>query len=246
MGVTTDEIHAGDHGPYDDSAGSSDAIAISARIAEGIATGGGNDAAAMSADRVGSVYAGDGQDGVAISAGMVDNIHGGSGAGAITVDAGFGAQASRQIASMADRQLAPAGDAAGRFQLALSSIAEVNGDGGNAAVAVTGAQLITGDGGEGDDLISLSGQTVALHFGRNGGQDVVQPGAGTEVVPELAHGITDYTVTTDGDRMVADRGEAGRVTFVGVAKAGAIGISVGMQPVQLLQTGPLAALDLQV
>ena len=246
VGVTTDELHANEHGPYDDSAGYSDAIAISARIAEGIATGGGNDAVAIRADRVGSVYAGDGQDGVAISAGMVDNIHGGSGGDAITVDAAFGAQASSQIASMADWQLALAGDAAGRFQLALSSIADINGDGGNDAIAVTGAQLIAVDGGTGDDLISLSGQTVALHFGKDGGNDVVQLGAGTEVVLQLNGDITDYTVTTDGDRMVVDMGQAGRVTFVGIANAGAIGISRGMQPVQLLQTGPLAALDLLV
>ena len=245
-GVTTDEPTRHDHGPDGDGAGYSDAIAISARIAEGVATGGGNDAVAIRADRVGSVHAGDGQDGVAISAGMVGGVYGGNGADAITVNAAFGQAASHQIASMADWQLALAGDAAGRFQLALSTIADINGDGGNDAIAIAGAQLISVDGGEGDDLISLSGQTVALHFGRNGGHDVVQLGAGTEVVLQLDREISDYTVTTDGDRMVVEMGDAGRVTFVGIAKAGAIGISAGMHPVQFLQTGPLAALDLLV
>lgn len=245
-GVTTDELTRYDHGPYDDSAGYSDAIAISARIAEGIATGGGNDAVAIRADSVGSVYAGDGQDGVAISAGIVDNIYGGGGADAITVDAAFGTQASQQIASMADWQLALAGDTAGRFQLALSSIADINGDGGNDAIAVTGAKLISVDGGKGDDLISLSGQTVALHFGKDGGNDVVQLGAGTEVVLQLNGDIGGYSVTTEGDRMVIDMGSAGRVTFVGIGKAGAIGISADMGPVQMLQNGPQVALDLLV
>jgi len=237
MGVITDLLHRYDTGPDDVPNGDPDAVAISARLVGAVYTGGGNDAVAIRADRVADVYGGDGQDAIGISAGMVSNIYGGDGADAIALDAAFGMAASAQLGGLADWQLALAGDAAGRFTLALNNIADVDGGGGDDAIAISGAQLISVDGGMGDDLISLSGQTVAVRFGRDGGHDVVQLAAGTEVVLQLDPNAGDYTVTTDGDRMVVDMGDAGSVTFVGVAAAGAIGITKGWQPVELLHGG---------
>ena len=66
--------------------------------------------------------------------------------------------------------------------------------------------------------------------------------AGAEAVLQLGYGVTDYTVTTDGDAMVVTPG-SGSVRFEGVGRSGAIGIRTRQGEVVLLHQGAATALD---
>lgn len=72
---------------YSAGTSSNDAVAIRARRADSIYTGGGNDAVAIQAGFIGSVYAGKGNDSIALTGGVVSGIHAGDGNDAISVQA---------------------------------------------------------------------------------------------------------------------------------------------------------------
>lgn len=213
-----------------------DAIAIQGRQVDSVYSGEGADAIAIQAALVSSVYAGEGSDSVSIVAGIAGGIYGDAGADAITVNARLGesvarnlAYAAREGSSSLEQAARLTGDVETRYRAALSNIADVNGGAGNDAITVTGAEAINIAGGTGDDLISVSGRTIGLHYGLGDGDDVVQIGAGTDVVlqlgarPDGTADPGDYTVTREGDRMVVAFAE-GSITFTGMDRAGMVAI----------------------
>ncbi len=222
-----------------------DAVAIRADRIGSVYTGQGNDAIALEADLIRSVYAGQGADAISLSAGIVGGIYGGQGADAITVNARLGASVARRLVEQggADQAAQLTGEASTRYRAVLSNIADVSGGQGADAITVAGAEAINIAGEAGDDLISVSGRTIGLHYGLGDGHDVVNIGAGTDIVLQLgarADGTAapeDYTVTRSGDVMRVDFG-SGSITFTGMTTAGTVALmsSPGATP-QVLNSG---------
>lgn len=206
---------------------SNDAVAIQARWADSIYTGGGNDAIAIQADMIGSVYAGEGADAISIQGGVVSGIHGDAGHDAITVNAAIGMSVMRHFDSSGPRSQGEItytrpDNVEDRLRMARANYSDVLGGSGNDAISVTVQEIISIDGGEGDDVISVGGGTVGLGVGAGSGNDVVRVSHGAELMIQIDTGT--YSVETDGNDLVV-RHSGGSVRIEGYESAAAIGIA---------------------
>ena len=226
VSVSTDD-DAGNFGPtrYFSNA---DAVAISARHAVGIHTGGGDDAIAIVAGTFDQVHAGDGNDRIAISAVIAGGVSGDAGDDDIAVVAETGMFHEPVAETDIGRATMAAwadGSATGRMARSFYASAVGGGD-GNDRIAVSVADTMGIRGGAGNDTITATGGTFALHFAAGDGQDFVHLAAGAEAVVMLDASLTDDWSVEHGDDTLTLRWGAGlSVTFQGLGQAGAIGVS---------------------
>ncbi|GAA4227862.1 hypothetical protein GGQ68_004030 [Sagittula marina] len=210
-----------------------DAVAVNGQEVQSVYSGAGADAVAVSGTVVSSIYTEGGNDAISVQAGIAGGIYGGDGSDAITVDATLGGGVARRLSlnetTAAERTALLSGDVAARYRAVQSNIADVNGGAGNDAINVSGAEAIHVAGEAGDDLISISGRTVGLHYGVGDGHDVVKIGAGTDVLlqlgarPDGSSAPEAYSVTREGDMMRLDFGN-GSITFRGMMQAGTVAV----------------------
>lgn len=214
-----------------------DAVAIDAGFVDGLYTGDGADAVAIRASIVNSVYTGRGGDKVSIHAGALGNLQTEEGDDVVTVDAVTGISTSDKPE--------PTGplDAAGRMQQALTRNADIHLGAGNDMLTLKVADTIAVSGGTGDDLMHLSGGTVALHYAAGDGRDTVMLGAGTTLAIQMDHGVS-WKSAWDGEALVLSMG-SGSIRIYGAAQSAGIGvIAFGETEPTMLFTPP--TLDQQV
>ncbi len=219
-----------------------DAVSIVAGLVEAVSTGGGNDAIAVQGDIVLGIDAGAGDDAVTVYAGLIAGISGGDGNDSIIVDAVIGQDGRSDPPKW--RSLAEMSVAARMTEVAMRGT-QVDGGAGADAITVRASDGLGVAGGAGDDLIVVAGGTVAIGYGAGDGNDRVALAAGAEAVLQLGPGVTDYTVTTEGDALVVTMGSVS-VRFEGVSQSGAIGIRTWQGDVVLLHQGAATALDRRV
>lgn len=207
---------------------SNDAVAIHARRADSIYTGGGHDAIAVQADMISSIYAGSGNDSVSVRGGVISGVHGGGGNDAISVNAAIGMSVMRNMEFGAasgmrkDADYVRPNSVEDRLRLATTNYSDVLGGADNDAISVTVQEIISIDGGAGDDVISIGGGTVGLRVGAGSGNDVVRVARGAELMIQIDD--ADYMVETDGDDLVV-RHSGGSVRIEGYENAAAVGIA---------------------
>ncbi|EEW25713.1 hypothetical protein [Rhodobacter ferrooxidans] len=218
-----------------------DAVAIAARIVDGVSTGGDNDAIAVMAGVAVGLDAGAGNDAISVQSLVVGGISGGAGDDVITVDAAIGQRLSRD--PQEGGELDPVADktAAARMASALAWGSHVGGGDGNDAITVRAQSTIGIAGGAGDDTIALQGGTVGLYYRLGDGNDSVALAAGTEAVVQIGAEFTGFALEWGEDSLTLRLGE-GSITFTGTKAAGAIGLRHGAGEVILLQPGA-ATLD---
>jgi hypothetical protein len=208
---------------------SNDAVAINARRADSIHTGGGNDAIAIQADLINSVYAGDGSDAISLSGGIISGVYGEAGDDTITVDAGIGRPAIHDLgffagpagASDTDPLYTRPDTVHDRMRAAKTYNSDIQAGAGDDVISVNVQEIISIDGGSGNDVISIGSGTVGLRVGEGSGNDLVQVGHGAELMIQIDFG--DYTAEIDGNDMVI-RHEGGTVRIADYQNAAAIGI----------------------
>jgi hypothetical protein len=255
--ITTDRADSRSDRDIDREVQGNDALAIAARIVRNVEMGGGNDVLAAQAQMI-LADLGAGHDVVAITTDIALGVAGGAGDDVITLTASLGGTAARQLTETADGTPISAAkaaatlyaDTATRLAAVAANVADVDGGSGNDVISVSGALMIGVAGGAGDDLIAVEGRTVALHYGKGDGNDVVQVGAGTDVLIQLAarpDGGSDpgaYTVTRDGDSLTL-RFASGAITLTGIAEAGTIAVARGFATQDILKA-PRTPVDLHL
>ncbi|MBP9184942.1 MAG: hypothetical protein KBF78_17540 [Fuscovulum sp.] len=248
--VTTDRADSRGDRDIDREAQGNDAIAIAARIVQSVDMGGGNDVLAAQAQMI-AADLGAGDDVASIWADITLGLAGGAGKDVIALQTRLGGTAARTLTETADGTPVSAtqaaatlyADTATRLAAVAANVADVDGGSGDDVISVAGAQMIGVAGGAGNDLIAVEGRTVALHYGKGDGADVVQIGAGTDVLVQLAarpdggSDPGDYTVTLDGDRMTL-RFASGSIEFTGVHQAGTIAVARGFAAPKILSAPP--------
>lgn len=255
--ITTDRADSRSDRDIDREVQGNDALAIAARIVRNVEMGGGNDVLAAQAQMI-LADLGAGHDVAAITTDIALGAAGGAGDDVITLTASLGGTAARQLTETADGTPISAAkaaatlyaDTATRLAAVAANIADVDGGSGDDVISVSGALMIGVAGGAGDDLIAVEGRTVALHYGKGDGNDVVQVGVGTDVLVQLAarpDGGSDpgaYTVTRDGDSLTL-RFAAGAITLTGIAEAGTIAVACGFATQDILKA-PGTPVDLRL
>ena len=233
-GIYTDRSKGFEHGVGEngetysrvaEATSSNDAVSIKARRAGGIYTMGGNDAIAIQADIIKSVYAGEGRDSISLTGGIVSGIHGDEGDDTITVNAVIGRSATSLflggLAPEHFQEYARPESAEARMRMATTNYSDIQGGDGNDTISVTVQEIISVNGGAGDDVISIGGGTVGLRTGLNSGHDTVKVGQGAELMIQIDKGT--YTVEHDGDDLIINHW-GGSVRVVGYKAAAAISI----------------------
>lgn len=255
--VSTDRPDSRPDRDIDREAQGNDALALAARFVGSIDMGGGNDVLAAQSQMI-AADLGAGNDAASITTDIAMGIGTGAGDDVLTLTATLGGTAARNLTETADGTPISAAkaaatlyaDTATRLAAVAANTADVDGGAGDDVITVSGALMIGVAGGQGDDLIAVEGRTVSLHYGKGDGNDVVQIGAGTDVLIQLAarpDGGSDpgaYTVTRDGDRL-ALRFATGTITLTGVAEAGTIAIARGLATAEVLKT-PGTPVDLRL
>ena len=209
-----------------------DAVAIEAGFVQGVYTGGGDDAVAIRAEIVQSLYTGYGRDTVSIRAGAVGGLYAGAGDDVVTVDAVTGISTSHKA------EPASGLDAKGRISHAATNAEDIHLGAGDDVLTLRVADMISVRGGTGDDLMHLSGGTVALQYGAGDGRDTVMLGAGTTLAIQLDRDVK-WQADWDGDTLVLKAG-GGAIRIHGAAQSAGIGVvHFGQTEPVMLYTPPV-------
>ncbi len=228
-----------DHDPRSAYDGGHDALAIRARVAQKLYTGAGQDALAVSAEALTEVDTGAGHDSLTLDVGLIGNLRTGSGDDSVTARLTLGRS---QAARLAPGQSYEAGSTVTqRMQNARSAYADILTGDGRDSLAIEVSQIVSLEGGRGDDSFALSGGgTVGLRYGAGDGHDSVTLTPGTEALIEIDSALAkDWSVTRDGDSLTVRLG-SGSIRFSGVTDLSAIGLAVTGQDGVTLLTAPQA------
>ncbi|MCA2010314.1 hypothetical protein LCM17_02365 [Cereibacter sphaeroides] len=208
-----------------------DAVAIEAGFVGSVYTGDGADAVAIKADIVKSIYTGSGGDTVSIHAGALGGLYTEEGDDVVTIDTVTGVSTSYRPEADADL------DAAGRIAQVATNIEDIHLGAGNDVLNLKVADMISVRGGAGDDLMHLSGGTVALQYSAGDGRDTVMLGAGTTLAIQLDRDAT-WSSDWDGDALVLTLG-SGSIRIYGAAQSAGIGVvSFGQTDPEMLFLPP--------
>ncbi|MGR3760147.1 hypothetical protein ACUXV3_08430 [Roseobacteraceae bacterium NS-SX3] len=208
--------------------GSADSLAVRARHAANLYTGGGDDAIAVQAGTVNNIRAGRGDDGITVEAVLVTGIRGGAGDDAITVSA----ERSLETGAPGRRWMQEAGWRAARQAV------DVDGGSGNDSITLHTRGSLTARGGTGDDEILLQGGNVALSYREGDGDDVVTLSGGANVVIRLDE-LDGYAITRGEDNLTLNFGDGQSITFENLSQGGAIAVAAGREDeVEMLHQPP--------
>ncbi|WP_146746316.1 calcium-binding protein [Rhodovulum viride] len=206
---------------------SNDAVAIQARRAASIYTGGGNDAIAIQAASIQNVYAGKGADAISLQGGVVSGIYAEDGNDVIAVDATIGMSVLHNLVNgslmLGGIEYTRPENLEDRMRMATTSYSsDVLGGSGNDTISVSVQEVISIDGGTGDDVISIGGGTVGLRVGAGSGNDVVRVSQGAELVIQTDD--TDFSFEKDGNDLIV-RHSGGSVRIEDYENAAAIAVA---------------------
>ena len=214
-----------------------DVIDILADTARRIRTGEGDDELSIVADRVARVRGEAGDDVFNIESDVVRRISGGAGDDDITINASRVARINT-------------GEGDDILSINADTVRRVNTGDGDDVIDITADKVRRFNAGAGDDTITLDAEDAAIHFGKGGGEDVINIASvgalAIKVDSDLARSADDVEFVRGEDSVALKFGSGESLTVNGLGNADMVSVRVGGETINLQLSEPPVEMDLSV